>query len=205
MGRTCSRLQTILLRHCARKRHKLSRFNLQSGSPDRDEMAFVRRCSTHTGLRSNGLATASPSRSPRELIPVPSRSCVERRGTSPEVLDALHRRGIAAAVSGTDGLLSQPEVVDAISVLQVISDPAENSAMLRILLGPRMRIGPRDLAVLGERASALAREAARSSKAKSGRHPMNRVVAPSRRVELISPRRFVARTRPILSAWRGDR
>lgn len=75
------------------------------------------------------------------------------------VLDALHAKGIAAVVSGTDGLLAQPEVIDVVSILKVVGDPTDNPAMLRILVGPRMRIGTRDLALLGRRAFDLAREA----------------------------------------------
>ena len=91
----------------------------------------------------------------------PNRIAVICRATADfaAVLDALHDRGVAAVVNGADGLLAQPEVMDVISVLDVISDPTNNPAMLRVLLGPRMRIGTRDLALLGKRANDLAREA----------------------------------------------
>ncbi|MFA7266871.1 MAG: ATP-dependent helicase, partial [Candidatus Nanopelagicales bacterium] len=74
------------------------------------------------------------------------------------VLDELRARGIPAVVSGSEGLLAQPEVIDVISMLEVASDPTSNPAMLRILLGPRIRLGPRDLALLGRLASELARK-----------------------------------------------
>lgn len=88
----------------------------------------------------------------------PARIAILCRVTSDftAVLDELHGRGIPAAVSGAEGLLAQPEVTDVISILQVINDPTQNPAMLRILMGPRMRIGPRDLALLGARAAAIA-------------------------------------------------
>lgn len=73
------------------------------------------------------------------------------------ILDELRAKGIPAAVSGAEGLLAQPEVIDIISMLEVANDPTSNAAMLRLLMGPRMRIGPRDLALLGRRASELAR------------------------------------------------
>lgn len=74
-------------------------------------------------------------------------------------VDALHAQGIPAEVSALEGLLAQPEVIDVISTLEVLYDPTANPAALRLLLGPRWRIGARDLAILGRRASYLARVA----------------------------------------------
>lgn len=82
--------------------------------------------------------------------------CRARSDFAP-VIDELRARGIPAVVSGAEGLLAQPEVIDIISMLEVANDPTSNAAMLRLLMGPRMRIGPRDLALLGRRASELAR------------------------------------------------
>lgn len=102
----------------------------------------------------------------------PSRIAVLCRVTSDfaAVLEELHSRGIPAAVSGAEGLLAQPEVTDVVCMLQVLNDPTDNPAMLRILMGPRMRIGPRDLALLGVRATAIARKSrlSRPPQAKDG-------------------------------------
>ncbi len=68
---------------------------------------------------------------------------------------ALRLRGIPSRLVGSAALLSQPAVVELRSMLQVIADPAANPAMARVLTGPRWRIGARDLAALGRRASAL--------------------------------------------------
>ncbi len=73
----------------------------------------------------------------------------------PAVLDELRGRNIPAVISGSEGLLAQPEVTDVIGMLQVVNDPTSNPAMLRLLMGPRFRIGPRDLALLGRRAAEL--------------------------------------------------
>ncbi len=73
---------------------------------------------------------------------------------------ALAQRGVAAAVSSSEGVLASPEVSHVLNVLSVIDDVNANPAMLEILVGPRMRIGPRDLALLGARAAQLARESA---------------------------------------------
>ncbi|TML21308.1 MAG: ATP-dependent helicase [Actinobacteria bacterium] len=48
-----------------------------------------------------------------------------------------------------------PEVRDVVSTLRVLADPGEGAALLRLLTGPRWRIGPRDLVMLHRRARAL--------------------------------------------------
>ena len=72
-----------------------------------------------------------------------------------EIVSALREAGIPFEVVGLMGLLAQPEVQDLISLLQVIEDVTANPAMLRLLTGPRWRIGSRDLALLGRRAASL--------------------------------------------------
>ncbi len=67
----------------------------------------------------------------------------------------LVARDIPVEVVGLAGLLTMPEVSDVVAVLEAIADPTANAALVRILTGPRWRIGPRDLAALGRRASAL--------------------------------------------------
>ncbi|MEI8082589.1 MAG: ATP-dependent helicase, partial [Actinomycetes bacterium] len=74
-----------------------------------------------------------------------------------ELADALDARGIPSQVSTLDGLFAQPEVIDILSVLQVLHDPSANPPALRILLGPRWRIGKRDLAILGRRSADIVR------------------------------------------------
>ncbi|HET7309959.1 MAG TPA: UvrD-helicase domain-containing protein [Mycobacteriales bacterium] len=69
---------------------------------------------------------------------------------------ALVSRDIPVEVVGLGGLLEMPEVADLVAVLRVLVEPTANPALLRILTGPRWRIGPRDLAALGHRASRLA-------------------------------------------------
>jgi hypothetical protein len=58
-------------------------------------------------------------------------------------------------VVGLAGLLSQPEVADVVATLRVLSDLTANADLLRLLSGPRWRIGVRDLALLGERSAEL--------------------------------------------------
>jgi DNA helicase-2/ATP-dependent DNA helicase PcrA len=70
---------------------------------------------------------------------------------------ALRRREVPCEVVGLGGLLTRPEVLDVVATLRVLADPSAGSALVRILSGPRWRIGPRDLARLGGRAALLAR------------------------------------------------
>lgn len=71
--------------------------------------------------------------------------------------DALGRRGIPHRILGLGGLLSTPEVVDVISALRVISDPTAGSPLLRLLAGPRWRVGLADLRALADLGRRLAR------------------------------------------------
>ncbi len=72
-----------------------------------------------------------------------------------ELARALRQRHVPVEVVGLPGLLSQPEVADVLATLRVVHDLTANAALLRLLSGPRWRIGVRDLALLGERASDL--------------------------------------------------
>lgn len=71
------------------------------------------------------------------------------------IVKALRDNGIPVEVVGLSGLLAQPEVQDVLAVLEVVEDVTANPALLRLLTGPRWRIGPRDLALLGQRAHTL--------------------------------------------------
>lgn len=75
----------------------------------------------------------------------------------PSVAESLVNRGISVSLSSSDAVLSTPEVLDVVAVLRMLADPGDNASALRILLGPRMRIGPADLLGLGRLASELTR------------------------------------------------
>ncbi|MDT0443204.1 ATP-dependent DNA helicase [Streptomyces johnsoniae] len=74
-----------------------------------------------------------------------------------EIQRALVAREVPVEVVGLSGLLHLPEVADLVAVLHVLADPTANAALVRLLTGPRWRIGPRDLALLGRRARLLVR------------------------------------------------
>lgn len=68
---------------------------------------------------------------------------------------ALEELNIPVQVTSADALLDLPEVREIVSYLQVMTDPCANAALARILLGPRFRIGTRDMALLGGHARKL--------------------------------------------------
>ncbi|MDX3077728.1 ATP-dependent DNA helicase [Streptomyces sp. MI02-7b] len=68
---------------------------------------------------------------------------------------ALVARDVPVEVVGLSGLLDLPEVADLVAVCEVLQDPTANAALVRLLTGPRWRIGARDLALLGRRARLL--------------------------------------------------
>ncbi|UZK54514.1 ATP-dependent helicase [Streptomyces drozdowiczii] len=81
-------------------------------------------------------------------------------GDFPEIQAALVARDIPVEVVGLSGLLHLPEVADLVAVCEVLQDPGANASLVRLLTGPRWRIGPRDLALLGRRARLLVHRAA---------------------------------------------
>ncbi|MFF8803902.1 UvrD-helicase domain-containing protein [Streptomyces omiyaensis] len=80
-------------------------------------------------------------------------------GDFPALQAALVARGVPVEVVGLSGLLHLPEVADLVAVCEVLQDPGANAALVRLLTGPRWRIGPRDLALLGRRARLLVHRA----------------------------------------------
>ncbi|MFF9790038.1 ATP-dependent DNA helicase [Streptomyces bacillaris] len=86
-------------------------------------------------------------------------------GDFPAIQAALVARDIPVEVVGLAGLLHLPEVADLVAVCDVLQDPGANASLVRLLTGPRWRIGPRDLALLGRRARLLVHRAAQGEDA----------------------------------------
>ncbi|MEU9606062.1 UvrD-helicase domain-containing protein [Streptomyces sp. NPDC048057] len=80
-------------------------------------------------------------------------------GDFPEIQGALVEREVPVEVVGLSGLLHLPEVADLVAVCEVLQDPGANASLVRLLTGPRWRIGARDLALLGRRARLLVHRA----------------------------------------------
>ena len=75
-----------------------------------------------------------------------------------DVDTALRRRGVPTRLVGAAGLMQVPVVAELRALLEVLDDPASDAALVRLLTGPRWRIGPRDLAALGALSPASSRD-----------------------------------------------
>ena len=72
-------------------------------------------------------------------------------------VEALESAGLDVEVVGLGGLLEVPEVVDLVSALRVIHNPAAGTQLIRLLTGPRWRIGAKDIERLHRYANRKAR------------------------------------------------
>lgn len=79
----------------------------------------------------------------------PSAALLMRNRTlQPAFLAALRRHEVPFHVLGIGGLLAEPEITDLVSALAVVDDPAAGTELVRLLAGPRWRIGLADLEAL---------------------------------------------------------
>lgn len=93
------------------------------------------------------------------------------------IFDDLSDKDVPAEIVGLGGLLALPEIRDVVSMLRLVHDVTANPDLVGILTGPRWRIGPRDLALLGRRAQELVEDAPRgpaSAGEGSGEEPEHR-------------------------------
>ncbi|MDT5176402.1 MAG: ATP-dependent helicase UvrD/PcrA, partial [Mycobacterium sp.] len=80
---------------------------------------------------------------------------VRRNADAAPIADALTARGVPVEVVGLSGLLSVPEVADVVAMLRLTADPTAGSAAIRVLTGPRWRLGAADVTALWRRAVEL--------------------------------------------------
>ena len=80
---------------------------------------------------------------------------VRRNADAAPMAATLRTRGIPVEVVGLAGLLSVPEVADVVAMLRLVADPTAGAAAMRVLTGPRWRLGARDVAALWRRAVVL--------------------------------------------------
>ena len=92
---------------------------------------------------------------------------LRRNADAAPIATALRARGVPVEVVGLAGLLSVPEVADVVAMLRLVADPAAGAAAMRVLTGPRWRLGARDVAALWRRAVAIASAAEPGA---AGRH-----------------------------------
>ncbi|PVG83508.1 DNA helicase UvrD [Nocardioides gansuensis] len=103
-----------------------------------------------------------------------------------EVYDALTEAEIPVEIVGLGGLIRLPEVAQVVATLSLLDDLTDNAALLTLLTGPRWEIGPRDLALLGERSAALARVQHRDDPERSLADEMHEAVAGADPTEIAS-------------------
>ncbi len=89
---------------------------------------------------------------------------VRKRAQITAIESALRHEGLPVEVIGIGGLIHVPEVADIVSMLKIITDPDAGSAVMRHLTGPRINLGPRDIAALGAFSRERAKELHTDSK-----------------------------------------
>src|SRR5690606_1211434 len=104
-----------------------------------DEVAYwLKKCMEPA----DGSATAEA----RAAADAPTAATLFRsRSTQRAFIDALRRHQVRYHVVGLGGLLEEPEVADVVCALSVLDDPHAGSELIRLLAGPRWRIGAADL------------------------------------------------------------
>lgn len=80
---------------------------------------------------------------------------VRRNADAAPMAEALRARGLPVEVVGLAGLLAVEEVADLVAMLRLVADPTAGAAAVRVLTGPRWRLGARDLTALWRRARDL--------------------------------------------------
>lgn len=89
-------------------------------------------------------------------LPMPTTAVLLRRNAdAAPMADALRARGIPVEVVGLGGLLAVAEVADVVAMLRLAADPTAGVAAIRVLTGPRWRLGAADVAALWRRAREL--------------------------------------------------
>jgi DNA helicase-2/ATP-dependent DNA helicase PcrA len=137
-----------------RSRVDLPDLRPRPGCEDAGEVVAVRleTAVEEAGWLAGRISAAIDARTPPGQIAVLSR----RRADFPRLHRAMVARNVPVEVVGLGGLLAMPEVSDIVAVLSLLGDGTANAAAVRLLSGPRWRLGVRDLAALGGRAGQLA-------------------------------------------------
>ena len=98
----------------------------------------------------------------RMELPIEKRSSfavlVRAKAYISEIESALRELELPTEVVGLGGLIHIPEIADIISLLRIITFPDHGTALTRLLAGPRLAIGPKDLSALGNYAKKLTKD-----------------------------------------------
>ncbi|GAB3586501.1 ATP-dependent helicase [Calidifontibacter terrae] len=91
------------------------------------------------------------------LLPSAAVLC-RKRSLFPFVVDALEAANLPVEVVGVGGLLMTPEVADLVALLWAVQDPTRGDRLMRLLVGPALRLGASDIDALAAWATQLSRE-----------------------------------------------
>jgi ATP-dependent DNA helicase UvrD/PcrA len=109
------------------------------GAPEASIEAFV---APHGLEEAEGIAKRIASAGP----PWSQYAVLTRRRSEFEpIFRALAARGVPVEVDVLGGFWTRPEIIDVVSWLRVLSEPGDNLALARLLLGPAYRLSRRDL------------------------------------------------------------
>ncbi|WP_342319189.1 ATP-dependent helicase [Corynebacterium mayonis] len=80
---------------------------------------------------------------------------IRANASAQAIAEALDNRGVAYEIVGVAGLLDVPEVADTLAIATMLVRPDDSAAALRILSGPAVGLGLKDLDALARRATNL--------------------------------------------------
>lgn len=129
-------------------------------------------------------AQAAHQANPTDLMPTIAVLCTTGADIR-RVDQALQKLDVPTQVSGAAALLADPAVADLRALLEVVHEPTANPSLVRLLAGARWRVGARDLAALGARASDLAGGRSRTEHS-SVHEALDEAVAGSDPVDVVS-------------------
>ncbi len=81
------------------------------------------------------------------------------RDTMALIVSELEAQGLDVDVVGLGGLMDMPEIIDLVSALRVVHSPNANGHLVRLLAGPRWRIGVKDIQRLHRWSRKLSKQA----------------------------------------------
>ncbi|WP_343068412.1 ATP-dependent DNA helicase [Brachybacterium halotolerans] len=128
--------------------------HVHEAADERSEARAIARWILERRGRAGGAAdaTSHPSGTAGEAgsEPLPSAAVLVRaRKQIAPIVEALEETGLPVQVMGLGGLLDRPEVADVRALLECVHDPGRGDWLMRLLAGPRFRLGARDMSVLG--------------------------------------------------------
>ncbi len=134
--------------------------------------------------------------------PASAAMLMRARRTQSVFLAALREHDVKYHVLGLGGLLSEPEIADLVSALQVVHTAEAGMELLRLLAGSRWRLGVKDLFELGELSSILAKRGIdQRALPDEVRETMRNSLAGGERGSLVDALDFLATAKPDRSEW----